>query len=95
LFRVTTKVEGWVEKLFVNVTGQEVKRGDPLLTIYSPELFSAQREYLIALQTQDKLTGSATGGVDLMTAARRRLQLWDISDEQIQKLEKTARSKRR
>jgi RND family efflux transporter MFP subunit len=89
LFRVTTKIEGWVEKLFVNVTGQEVKRGDPLLTIYSPELVSAQREYLIALRTQDKFTDSATGGVDLLAAARRRLQLWDISDEQIQKLEKT------
>ena len=50
LFRVTTKVEGWVEQLYTSVTGQAVKKGEPLLTIYSPDLVSAQQEYLSALK---------------------------------------------
>ena len=94
LFNVTTKIEGWVEVLFVNVTGQSVAKGDPLLTIYSPNLVSAQQEYLIALQATEKLaadkaTAVARCGTDLLAAARRRLQLWDINDDQIQRLEKT------
>lgn len=83
-YLVNTKIEGWVEKLFVNVTGQDVKKGDPLLTIYSPELLSAQEEYLIALKAED-----TPGGAELLAAARRRLQLWDISDGQIEGLAKT------
>jgi RND family efflux transporter MFP subunit len=94
LHRVTVKVEGWVDKLFVNVTGQEIKAGAPLLTIYSPELVAAQREYSIAAQARKVLAASASpesvqNADALLAAARRRLQLWDISDEQIQRLEKT------
>ena len=94
LYRVTTKVSGWVEQLFVSVTGQEVKKGDPLLTIYSPELVSAEQEFLTALATEKKLAEShdpdaASGGKTLLAAARRRLQLWDISDEQIERLANT------
>jgi len=80
LFRVTTKVEGWVEQLLVAVTGQAVRKGDPLLTIYSPQLVSAQQEYLITVQAGTKA---------LVSSARQRLQLWDVSDEQIAGLEKT------
>jgi Cu(I)/Ag(I) efflux system membrane fusion protein len=82
LFRVTTKVEGWVDRLMVAVTGEAVHKGDPLLTIYSPQLVSTQQEYLTAMQAGD-------AGKMLMTPARRRLQLWDVSDEQIDRLEKT------
>jgi Cu(I)/Ag(I) efflux system membrane fusion protein/cobalt-zinc-cadmium efflux system membrane fusion protein len=94
LFRVSTKIEGWVDKLFVNVTGQEVKKGDPLLTIYSPDLVSAQQEYLIAAKTEEKLAAATSsdafaGSQSLLAAARRRLQLWDISGEQIDRLAKT------
>ena len=94
LFRVTTKVEGWVEKLFVSVTGQEVRKGDPLLTIYSPQLVSAQQEFLTAVQAVNKLSANtsgdaAIGAKALLASARQRLQLWDISDEQIALLEKT------
>ena len=78
LYRVTTKVEGWVDKLFVGVTGQPVVRGDPLLTIYSPQLVSAEREYLTAVQAGNKV---------LTASARQRLELWDISDDQIARLE--------
>lgn len=93
--RVNTKIEGWVDKLYVATTGQEVKRGEPLLTIYSPELVSAQEEYLSALATQTQLASSGTdarqGGDRLVAAARRRLELWDISDAQIDRLEKSQR----
>jgi len=89
LFRVTTKIEGWVEKLFVNVTGQEVKQGDPLLTIYSPELVAAQEEFLIALRAKD-----TPGGDRLVASARRRLELWDISEAQITQLEKTGKAEK-
>ena len=94
LFRVTTKVEGWVDKLFVSVSGQAVRKGDPLLTIYSPQLVSAQQEYLSALQAAGTLSASpggdaAEGAKSLMNSARQRLQLWDVSDEQITRLEKT------
>ncbi len=95
LYKVTTKIEGYVGKLFVAVTGQEVKKGDPLLTMYSPDLVAAEQEYLIALQTKQKLAASnpdaAQGGESLLEAARRRLELWDISDEQIEQLEKTGK----
>lgn len=82
-YRVTTKIEGWVEKLHVNVTGQEVSKGDPLLTIYSPELVSAQHEYLLA-----------AGNEQLRQATRRRLELWDVSAAQIAQLEKDGKVKK-
>lgn len=80
---VTTKFSGWLEKLYVDVTGQHVHRGDPLFEIYSPELYSAQTEYLLALE----LTGE--GAEALQETARRKLKFWDISDEQIAELERT------
>ncbi|MGD0016664.1 MAG: efflux RND transporter periplasmic adaptor subunit, partial [Verrucomicrobiia bacterium] len=93
LYRVTTKTEGWVDKLFVSYLGQEVKRGDPLLTIYSPELVSAEQEYLAAIATEKQLADSGnpdavSGGKTLLASAPRRLQLWDISGEQIDRLAK-------
>jgi len=96
---VNTKVMGWIEKLHVAATGQYVKKGQPLLELYSPELVSAQEEYLIALQARDKLKGSvsreaAEGGESLLAAARKRLQLWDITDEQIAQLEKSGEAKK-
>ena len=87
---VNSKINGWVEKLFVNRTGEKVKKGQPLLEIYSPELVSAQQEYLLALQNASM--GETKGGgdnYDMVEAAERRLQLWDISDEQISELRET------
>jgi len=97
LYHVTVKVEGYVEKLFVAVTGQAVKKGEPLMTIYSPDLVAAEQEYLIALQTRQRLVAaSASGpapassaGDSLVRAARQRLGLWDVSAAQIERLEKT------
>lgn len=99
LFRVTTKVEGWVEQLLVSTTGQAVRKGDPLLTLYSPQLVSAQREYLTALLSAETLAHDAAGDAAegarrLIDAARQRLQLWDVGDAQIAKLEKTRQVER-
>lgn len=80
LYRVTAKVDGWVDKLFTATTGQFVQKGDPLLTIYSPDLLASENEYLTALRS---------GSSNLVASARQRLSLWDISDAQIDRLDKT------
>jgi len=83
LVTVSPKIGGWIEDLYVDFTGKYVKKGERLLAIYSPELVSAQEEYLIALRTA-KALGSRDS---LVESARRRLKLWDISDGQIKALE--------
>ncbi len=83
LVDVTTKFKGWIEKLYVDATGQQVHRGDPLFEIYSPELYSAQREYLLAMDAR------AGGSDPLKTSAITKLKFFDISDEQIAELERT------
>jgi Cu(I)/Ag(I) efflux system membrane fusion protein len=99
LFQVTTKTEGWVNTLFINITGQTVGKGDPLLTIYSPELVSAEEEYLNALRTKERVSSSTdphavASGATLFEAARQRLHLWDISSDQIDRLEKTGQAEK-
>jgi Cu(I)/Ag(I) efflux system membrane fusion protein len=84
LFHVTVKIDGYVEKLFAATTGGYVKRGEPLLTVYSPMLVSAQQEYLNVLKDS----------AELAAAAKRRLQLLDITDEQIDRLAKTGKPER-
>ena len=83
---VTTKFKGWIEKLYVNATGQLVMKGDPLFEIYSPELYSAQVEYLLATDPSNK---SGAGSDSLKTSALTKLKFFDISNEQIAELEKT------
>ncbi len=95
---VNTKIAGWVKKLYVDYTGKEVVKGQPLLSIYSPDLVTAQEEYLIALRSARR-AGQEAGGMpeaeasrrELLESAKRRLQLWDITDEQIAELEKTGK----
>lgn len=89
---VNIKVSGWVEKLYVNSVGQPVEKDQPLLDIYSPDLYSAQVEYLLALKGKDvlKSTPPATGD-DLLAAARKRLEYYDISQAQIEELEKSGK----
>ncbi len=94
LKQINTKIEGWIERLYVDFTGKLVKRGEPLFTIYSPELVSTQEEYLLALQAKQQVSSSpfrqvAAAGNSLLEAARRRLLLWDITQEQIAELERT------
>jgi Cu(I)/Ag(I) efflux system membrane fusion protein len=94
LVTISPKIGGWIEDLYVDFTGAFVKKGDPLLTIYSPELVSTQEEYLVALSAGKELMKSpfpevASSGNSLAESARRRLKLWDISDEQISALEQS------
>jgi len=96
---VSPKVGGWIEELFVDFTGKFVKQGEPLLTIYSPELVSTQEEYLLAIQARKSLSKSpfpevASSGDSLAESAKRRLKLWDISDDQIKILEETGQSRK-
>jgi len=96
---VSPKIGGWIEDLYVDFTGRFVKQGEPLLTIYSPELVSTQEEYLIALRAKKDLVKSpfpevAASGNSLAESAKRRLKLWDISDDQIKALEESGQAKK-
>jgi multidrug efflux pump subunit AcrA (membrane-fusion protein) len=79
---VHTRIEGWIEQVFVNFTGDVVKKGQPMLTIYSPEMLASEEELLIAARAREVMPS-------LFDAARRRLQLWDLSDDQIQQVIQT------
>ncbi len=99
LYIVTTKISGWIEKLYVNYTGQEVKKGQPLLEIYSPELVTTQEEYLLALKNLKLVSGSKfasirEGAESLLKSSRKRLEYWDIPDAAIERLEKTGEVKK-
>jgi Cu(I)/Ag(I) efflux system membrane fusion protein len=121
LATINTKVEGWIEKLYVDYTGRYVRKGEPLAEIYSPELLATQQEYLSILKWTVKQTapadrpGAAQSGQDssktqttsepvselrdmiakdaraTLAAARERLRLWDISEEQINRIEETGK----
>lgn len=101
---VNLKVAGFVERIDVDFVGKKVRRGDPLFSIYSPELLAAQEEYLLALRTRTALTrgaggaGGASGalgaaaaddGEALVAAARRKLALWDVPAEEIERIART------
>jgi RND family efflux transporter MFP subunit len=93
---VTTKVGGWIQTLHVAQTGVQVHRGDPLFELYSPQLFSAQEEYLSALRNLQhaavpSVPGSKLDSQELLRAARTRLEYFDVSSDQIDELERTRR----
>jgi Cu(I)/Ag(I) efflux system membrane fusion protein/cobalt-zinc-cadmium efflux system membrane fusion protein len=93
-FVVTTKVGGWVEKLYVNYTGQEVKKGQKLIDIYSPELVAAQQEFITALSYAASVMNSsdeniAASGEELINNSIRKLELLDVSSLEIERLRKT------
>ncbi len=99
LYHMHTKFEGYVERLYVDFTGKPVQKGDPLLSIYSPDLVATQQEYLLALRARRQLASSeiasvAQGGANLLDAARERLLLWDIQPKDIQELERTGTVRR-
>lgn len=96
--QVHTRFSGWIDKLYADYTYQHVEKGDPLFSIYSPELVSTQQEYLLALRSNEILADSEfpeiSGGANsLLDAAKRRLELWDISAGQIRELGETGRVK--
>jgi membrane fusion protein, copper/silver efflux system len=93
LAEITPKIDGFVDRLFVDAAGVQVRRGQPLLALYSPMLVSAQEELLTALHLAQSIDSSAPearrNAQDLVAAARRRLAYWDISAEQIEQLERS------
>ncbi|MFA7005147.1 MAG: efflux RND transporter periplasmic adaptor subunit [Verrucomicrobiia bacterium] len=94
LAKIAPRFAGWVRDLKINFTGQAVEKGDPLLTVYSPELFAAENEYLLAYRrlAQPKSSVTDLGFASpqrLVESARRRLTLWQIGDEEISALEKS------
>jgi Cu(I)/Ag(I) efflux system membrane fusion protein len=89
---VNLKVGGYVGHTHAGFVGQEVKRGEPLFTLYSPELLAAQEEYILALRTRAKLRASgaaSSDGQDLVDAARRKLELWDIPEPELERMART------
>lgn len=97
--QIAPKVGGFVDRLYVNSTGQQVRRGQPVLDIYSPELVAAEQELLLASQVdrsigKSSIPGISTGQTDLADASRQRLRLWDISDAQIDQILRTGRARR-
>jgi Cu(I)/Ag(I) efflux system membrane fusion protein len=89
---VNLKVQGWITKLFVSQTGQRVSAGQPLFSLYSPELYNAQQDFLLATKgasSSSSSTGSSSHA-DLGRAARQRLHLLGLSDGQIANIEKNA-----
>jgi len=99
LTTISPKIGGWIEDLYVDFTGRFVQQGEPLLTLYSPELVSTQEEYLLALRAKKELVKSpfpevAGSGSSLAESARRRLKLWDINDDQIKVLEESGQPRK-
>jgi len=86
---VNARVDGWIEKLYVTETGIHIEADEALFALYAPELVTVQQEFLLA-----KRLAATTGDDLLLVAARRRLQLWDISDEEIDALERTGEVQR-
>ncbi|GAB6904605.1 hypothetical protein JCM12296A_04390 [Desulfosarcina cetonica] len=84
VYSVNTKFNGWIETLHVDYVGETVKKGQPLFDIYSPDLLTAQQEYLIALRQFN----ATAGGKQLLEASRTRLAYWDLTDAQIKDLER-------
>ncbi|ACE99600.1 efflux transporter, RND family, MFP subunit [Rhodopseudomonas palustris TIE-1] len=91
LAHIHLKTEGWVERLFVSFTGQQVKAGEAMLAIYSPAFFAAQRELLSAARSAQSNLGGMTDQQLVLEAARRRLELWDVPADAIKALEATGR----
>jgi RND family efflux transporter MFP subunit len=91
---VNVKVEGWIRDLYVDYTGQPIQRGQPLFTLYSPDLLNTQNEYLLALKTRDQLQRSTIADAreradGLVASARQRLLAWDLPADDLQKLDQT------
>ncbi len=92
--RVQSRIDGWIDKVYIDFTGKLVEKGQPLLTLYSPEMLSSQQEYLLALRgreimSQSTLASARSHSESLIAAARKRLELWDLSESQIDEITRT------
>ena len=97
--RVHVKIAGWIDKVYLDYVGKLIRKGQPLFTLYSPDLVSTEQEYLIARKGQEYLSkapyaDAASGADSLLRATRDRLQLWDVTDAQIRSLEETGKAER-
>src|ERR1044071_9690153 len=91
--QVTVKTAGWVREVFINSIGRPVRKGEPLFTLYSPDLLATQGEFLIAVKTQGQLATSPLAEVranaaSLVASTRERLRLWDVTDAQMASLQR-------
>ncbi len=99
LYQVNAKISGWIEKLHVNFVGEEVTAGQPLMDIYSPELVTTQEEYLLALRNAEKMSKSSIASIredaeKLLESAQKRLEYWDIPEEEIDRLKQSGEVKK-
>jgi membrane fusion protein, copper/silver efflux system len=97
LTQVTVKTSGWVREVFVDSIGRPVRKGDPLFTLYSPDLLATQDEHLLAVKTQAQLAVSPLGdakanAASLVASTRERLRLWDVTAEQMATLERRGKA---
>ena len=93
---IQVRFPGWIRKVYVDATYRYVRKGEPLFTIYSPDLVATEQEYLLARQNQQQLNSSTVAGVSsgaasLANAAKERLAQWEVSQEEIAKLESTGK----
>jgi len=91
---VQTRFAGWIRQVYADATGDFVRQGQPLFTIYSPDLVSTEQEYLLAKKNaaaleQSQIGGVASGAQSLLAAAKARLQQWEIPAREIEKLDRT------
>ena len=97
LTQVTVKTSGWVREVFVDSIGRPVRKGDPLFTLYSPDLLATQDEHLLAMKTQARLVASPlddakANAASLVASTRERLRLWDVTDAQVATLERRGKA---
>ncbi|MCL4797518.1 MAG: efflux RND transporter periplasmic adaptor subunit [Bryobacteraceae bacterium] len=93
---VQTRIEGWIDKVYVDFTGKLVEKGQPLLTLYSPEMLASQQEYLLAIRSREimkdsPLAGSQQQSDSLLVAARKRLELFSLSEAQIEEITRSGK----
>ncbi|MCU1273166.1 MAG: hypothetical protein JWO48_597, partial [Bryobacterales bacterium] len=99
LTHIHSKVSGYIEEVFADSVGKSVRAGDPLFTIYSPDLVATEQDFLLALKSRELLRTStvasaAQGSENLIAAAKERLRLWDVTVQEIQRLETEGKMKR-
>jgi RND family efflux transporter MFP subunit len=93
---IQVRFPGWIRKVYVDATYRYVRKGQPLFTIYSPDLVATEQEYLLARQNQQQLNSSTVAGVSsgaasLANAAKERLAQWEVPQEEISKLESSGK----
>ena len=95
---ISPRIDGWVENLYVNFTGQQIRAGEALLSVYSPMLVTAQEELLLARRLEGEMTAAGSdaraNATELLASARRRLAYWDIPESEIARIERTGQVQR-